>query len=214
MQILPVAGFNIVLFTSKHTATNITSVHRSSADERLLSPTLVPPNRLGRTRVIALVSTISWSRGPRNSQQTIQGTAIRATAAVRAPLQKMNAKQDIKRFLHYNNVRERTRKFAGVVNKLQLDQIAKETPLGGGGGLCNSPRTPPKMSPRRSLWSVSTPARPPRGTLCTRWRSAGFPPWGDVAPGCCTSVSSAARRPRSPEFGRPRAAREEKIDSV
>ena len=37
MQILLVAGFNIVPFTSKHTATNITS-----ANERLLSTTLVP----------------------------------------------------------------------------------------------------------------------------------------------------------------------------
>ena len=42
MQILLVAGFNIVLFTSKHTVTNMTSVHRPSAEERLLSPTLVP----------------------------------------------------------------------------------------------------------------------------------------------------------------------------
>ena len=40
MQILLVAGLNIVLFTSKHTVTNM-SVYRSSADERLFSPTLV-----------------------------------------------------------------------------------------------------------------------------------------------------------------------------
>ena len=50
MQILLVAGFNVVLFTSKH-STNIMSVHRPSADERLLSPTLVPKIDL---RVFAL----------------------------------------------------------------------------------------------------------------------------------------------------------------
>ena len=42
MQILPVAGLNIVLLTSKYTVTNIASVHGPRADERLFSPTLVP----------------------------------------------------------------------------------------------------------------------------------------------------------------------------
>ena len=46
MQILLVAGLNIILFTSKHIVTIITSVHNPSADERLLSPTLVPPINL------------------------------------------------------------------------------------------------------------------------------------------------------------------------
>ena len=45
-QILLVAGLNIVLFTNKHMVTNIMSVHRQSADERLLSPTLVPRSDL------------------------------------------------------------------------------------------------------------------------------------------------------------------------
>ena len=38
MQLLLVAGLKIVLFTSKHTVTNFMSVHRPSADERLLVP--------------------------------------------------------------------------------------------------------------------------------------------------------------------------------
>ena len=42
MQKLLVAGLKIVSFTSKHTFTNFMSVHRESADERLLPPTLVP----------------------------------------------------------------------------------------------------------------------------------------------------------------------------
>ena len=42
MQILIVAGSKIVLFTSKHTVTDFMSVHRSSADIRLLPPTIVP----------------------------------------------------------------------------------------------------------------------------------------------------------------------------
>ena len=42
LQILLVAGFNIVLFTSKHRIKNIMSIHIPSADERLLSPTLAP----------------------------------------------------------------------------------------------------------------------------------------------------------------------------
>ena len=42
MQMLLVDGLKIVLFTSKRTVTNFMSVHRTSADKRLLPPTLVP----------------------------------------------------------------------------------------------------------------------------------------------------------------------------
>ena len=38
---ITLAGLKIILFTSKHTVTNIMSAHRPSADELLLSSTLV-----------------------------------------------------------------------------------------------------------------------------------------------------------------------------
>ena len=55
MQMLLVAGLNIVLFTSKHTVTNIMSIHMPNADERLLPTDTRPENRLVQIRVIALV---------------------------------------------------------------------------------------------------------------------------------------------------------------
>ena len=68
MQILLVAGLKIVLFTSKHTVTNIMSVHKPSADVRLLPSTLVP-------------------------RQTIQGTVIRSNRRRYGDRYKINAKQ-------------------------------------------------------------------------------------------------------------------------
>ena len=77
MQILLVAGLNIVLFTSKNTVTNTMSVHRPSADERLLSQTLVPRSTCVYSRYRSRLDHFLMTRS-RNSQRTIWGTVIRS----------------------------------------------------------------------------------------------------------------------------------------
>ena len=80
------------------------SVHRPSADERLL-PTDIRPlelicaNPRYRPRLDHFLVTRS-----RNSQQTIQGTVIRSNQGDTSTATKINVKQRDKKVLHYNTL--------------------------------------------------------------------------------------------------------------
>ena len=97
MQILLVSGFNVVLFTSKHTVTNI-SVHRTSADERCSHRHSSPESTCACSRYRSRLDNFQMTR-PRNSQQTIRGTVIRSKRGGTSTATKINVKQrDSKRF--------------------------------------------------------------------------------------------------------------------
>ena len=104
------------------------SVHSPSADERLLSPTLVP-------RIVLFEFLLSLSSKPctsyvaKNSQQTIQGTVIRSNRGGARTATKINVKQkDKKRFYTTTVVLTISRKHDGkprVFHKRNKQQCHK-----------------------------------------------------------------------------------------
>ena len=97
-----VAGFNVVLSTSKHTVTNNVSVHRPSADERLL----LTQKKRSSAKIDLCEFALSFSSRPfPGDAVTTSDSGNRDSEqppAARVLLQKINVKQEFKKVLHYN----------------------------------------------------------------------------------------------------------------